>query len=250
MMRQLRMPDPKNFKTIPTPSAQKVIPLSFADIVKRENIPTLDDLKTDHMSAEQGKLFLQKIRLFREWDRVRRTQGLSIIICGSYGIGKSYIANCLAHTRLNVEWGIGNEPSLVDGVPNYQVHISSRFMTARDLMTIITRDKHYSPKSLFQGGINTFVIDEIGREGKIDFVKADDQASEIQSRYYEIVNYVATIAPDKRPSLIFTTNLETTELNQVFNGATRSRLSMLAPRPYILNMPKLPNYWQRLGGRD
>ncbi len=173
------------------------------------------------------------IVMAREWYKNRRQiPGLSMVILGPVGSGKSHVASaCLdaiAYTNPDTNEWLGPV---------------GRFFSADTLMQVATEENELRAR-LFES-VPVVVIDDVGTEGAIEYVAADMQEGERQRRYELILNHLMR----HHISLILTSNLDATQLRQHLGERAWSRLMQMVPRGYMLVMGDVPDYRLKKGGR-
>ena len=197
------------------------------------DIPRLDDLTADHMSQAQQVKFGALLATVRQW-RNEWTEGRSLVLASPrFGIGKTHIAKALAASFDTLAIVDGTETALINGRPNWQIMKRSKVITARQYMDAIDKGQQVTSRNT-----RVLVLDDLGREGNIEYVAKDNQVAEIQSRYFELINY----CNDMQISLIVTTNHRVSEIPSLIGEASWSRLQGMAPRGYILGAWRLSRY--------
>ena len=195
----------------------------------------------------------------RAWGK-RKTDGYedaSLVIAGTYGTGKTHIAKA-------VLWSIRYE---VLGSPNISAP-SGRFYLANDLlMKMAPVDNrwgvapasvkrvigwHDLPEDPTMPTYNPplIVIDDVGGEMALSFIKGERQASEIEARYFRIINFCY----EKTISVIITTNLsieglQDSQFARHIGGRAFDRLSEMAPKGFMIGLDGVPSWRQKEGGR-
>jgi len=222
--------------------------------LKQLGITRLSDLQTDHMAPSVGRKFNSQLDAIRKWRfnagelSPRSVSGRGLVICSTQvGVGKTHIAKAVANSFGHLEY----TPDLPfswydDGQQTFGFNDKGLVLTAREVMEM-TREK-FSVRS----GITVLVLDDVGREGLLQFVKNDEgmQLNEMQSRYYTVVNYVyEQIKRGRELYLIITSNIEYSKLPTLFNKATWSRLQELAPIGCALEFRGVPDYRKVGSGR-
>ena len=223
------------------------------------NFPTLSDL--DITVHPQVAVAIQAVR---DWQKAKEDHpGLSLILAGPNGIGKTHIAQAIL-------WSIVVYP---EGLDNYFVP-AGRMHTASDLIVklgpTVTEDGRTVPPYIeaFVGRSPIVVIDDLGAHISVPYVKGDMQEEEIQIRLFMFLEHCMKRTAVKRdwengkdpevvsdpPSLVITTNLdiagmERSEFAQYVGPRVWDRLQMLCPKGYMINMRDVPSYRKKVGGR-
>lgn len=150
--------------------------------------------------------------------------------CTGYGCGKTHIAKA-------VLW---SDAFILDGKP---FSPSGNFYESSRLIANLDGDTQ--PSAEIGGPI--LVIDDVGAEGMIPFIKQDEksQAYERHARYFKAINYCY----DKGVSVVITANLTTDQLAAHIGGRSWSRLLEMAPKRLIVDLTGVPDYRRKQGGR-
>lgn len=239
----------------------EIIPATREEIVKHYELETLDTLTTDHMSKANKVWFDGLLTRIREWrEEASQITGHSFILCSpQIGIGKTHIAKAVKDSFAEVATAEYSEPAFVDGRPNFSFMRRGRMYTGKQLMKEMDKPE-YSHDEFFPNGLRCVVLDDIGREGSLQFEKRDEQSQleEKQHRYFELINYFYERRNSKDGyngraktpvSLFITSNLSIAELSRFFNEATWSRLNELCPKGCIVEAPALPDMRMVRSGR-
>lgn len=240
------IPESPKFSTIPAPSIRRA---TMNDVRRVYKQPSLADLSTSHMTTEQREGYERVLTNVRKWRQdVPYNRGLSFMLSSKQvGVGKTHIAKAVNASFCRV---IGNMEFRND-VPEFWLEYRSRLYTARELINLLGGDQQKELWQIVPKHIQCLVIDDLGREGYIDYVKADQQAQEKQSRYFHLLNHLyETRRNGNYPVNIFiTTNLTTDEVQELLGDANWSRLLEMCPRGYIQEMSGLTDYRRVASGR-
>jgi DNA replication protein DnaC len=198
---------------------------------------TLAELDTANPSVKAA------VEMCRRWAQRKRDghTDASIILCGPVGTGKTHIAKA-------VLWSMAY--TLDDGTA---VGYAGKFFVASDLISLLspTRNDYgvtETPRpAQFIGNAPIVVIDDVGSEGTIAYIKTDDetQAAEIQARYFRVVDYCYSW----NVSLVITSNLSIPQLAQHVGRRSWDRLGQMAPAGFMIDMTGVPSWRQRMSGR-
>ena len=210
----------------------------------------LGELTTEHMNAEQAEWFDKLLDQVRAWkETVVDEPGLSFVLCSpQVGIGKTHIAKAVKDSFSHVYVGGDDEPGFYDGAPNFQLSSHGRILTGREVMAYWERDS-VDIAHLIGPFTRCFVIDDMGREGTLKYVKADYQPEEKRSRYFELLNWVYENRSRQQVSVFVTSNMTLDQLRDFLGAASWSRLNELAPVGYMVEAPELPDMRMVKSGR-
>jgi DNA replication protein DnaC len=169
----------------------------------------------------------------RGWAKRKNSGAMdaSLILSGPVGTGKTHIAKA-------VLWSIYN--SLDDGTPVAPV---GRFFIADDLIQAL--EPGTRPGMMIPQDCPVLVIDDVGSEQSIPYVGTEQQANEIQNRYFKVIDYCYTW----QVSVIITTNLTIRELAGRVGKRSWSRLQQMAPAGFMVDLTGVPDYRRRESGR-
>lgn len=224
-------------------------PCTFQEAVKSFKLTTIDELTTDHMSAAQRKQFNHLITRVREWRKaVHDNPGQSMMVMSKQvGIGKTHLARSVVSSFSAI---IG-ELMYLDGKPQFSLEKRARLYTSRELIAHLGGDEQRELWQIVPRSVECLVIDDLGREGYLDFVKADQQAEEKRARYFHLINHLYQRQQNGRypVSLFITTNLNEAECKDLLGDATWSRLLEMCPRGYIMQVKGLDDYRPIKSGR-
>lgn len=197
---------------------------------------SLDDLQVNDHTLRGA------VDMVRAW-RDRKQAGnedASMVLVGPYGTGKTHIARA-------VLWSIAYTEE--SGEP---IAPAGRFFVASDLMLALspTHGEYggsiVSRPSDFIGNAPIVVIDDVGSEQSIPFVKADDQQAEIQARYFRVIDYCY----QWRISLVITSNLSLGQLERHLGGRNWDRLMEMAPRGFMYDLTGVQSWRAKKSGRE
>lgn len=201
----------------------------FRDRVGEQRGRTMLDLDGSHHADVE-----QMMQLARSWYASKRTTpGLSMALLGPVGVGKTHVAkacmDAFAYTDPDTGEWLGSIGRF------YQAdEIIQSLGEGRDLMA-------YLPESC-----PVVVIDDVGTEGTIPYVRGDQQREEVRRRYEMILNHCRGC----QISLILTSNLVPDALREHLGPRAWSRLMEMAPKGFVLSMGNVPDYRLVLSGRQ
>lgn len=195
---------------------------------------SLKDLDKSH------PLVTAAVEMVYRW-RDRKQAGhddASLVLCGPYGTGKTHIARA-------VLW------SMCYTVDDSPVAPMGKFFHASDLLLKLSPTKtewggtEVPRPGDFIGNIPILVIDDVGSEQAIPFVAKDDQASELQARYFRVIDYCY----QWKISLVITSNLSIPQLEAHIGGRCWDRLCEMAPKGFMADLTGVPSWRQKESGR-
>lgn len=194
----------------------------------------LDTLQITHPSV------LTAIDAARAWAK-RKNDGYpdaSLVLCGPVGTGKTHIARAIL-------WA--SYVCLIDeqGKPGEPVAPAGQFCVASDLICQLDGETHL--REMINYSAPVLVIDDVGSEGVIPFVKTDSetQAREIQARYFRVIDFCY----QRQIGLVLTSNLSIGQLEAHLGRRSWSRLQEMAPVGFIVELGGVPDYRRIRSGR-
>ncbi len=239
-------PPPDKAVLLPFVDDEEIVTVT-AEMVKEElnrrGIKLLNELTVNHISDKNERALLAAVIESAEtWKLERLTQpGLSFVLMSrphdsggsrtGYGCGKTTIAKALLYSKVRTYGGYDDIPFgiIPDGV----------FLDAARAMSLLAETGRNLSQS-FLAGKQLIVVDDIGREGVLPFVKTDSdtQSAEKQSRYYMLINY----AYERDISLVLTANMRVNELKAFLGGASWSRLEEMTTGTYRWDLTGVQDY--------
>jgi DNA replication protein DnaC len=221
------------------------VPCTLDQVKAYYELVSLDTLSTEGMTNTQAKQFSALLTKVREWrTAVKQRPGLSMLIMSKQvGIGKTHIAKAVVSSFSAV---IG-ELAYANNKPMFALERRARFYTARELVAMLGGDNAVDLCQIVPRHVDCLVIDDLGREGYIDFVQAGEQKAEKQARYFHLFNHL--YERRQPPSIFVTTNLNEKEMVELLGDAVWSRLLEMCPRGYIVELHGLADYRRKKSGR-
>lgn len=228
-------------ESIDTIAAAMVAGWQNAPQVPDSNIRTREPRQVERASVTEldtrHPLVKAAVDMAYKWrDRMQAGDtGASMVLVGPYGTGKTHIARA-------VLWSI----CLTDD-DGQRVAPAGRFYHASDLLLKLSPTRTdwggtETPRpSEFIGTAPIVVIDDVGSEQAIPFIKAEDQLAEIQARYFRVIDYCYTF----NVAVIITSNLSLAQLKDHLGGRSWDRLSEMAPAGFMFDMTGVES-WRRL----
>lgn len=218
-----------------------IVGATYKLIAEYFGLKTLDSLTTNHMTAEQAKLFANLLKQVREWRVETDTiPGRAFILSSQFiGIGKTHIAEAMRDSFQDMCPFDDTPRSFVNGKPNFGLKSCARLVTGGEFMEAFDKPG-YSNANFLPECIRALVLDDIGREGSIKFEKRDDenQLAEKQARYFHLIDH---LYKTRRAALFITSNLTLEELAEFFGPATWSRLIEMSGRHMVGIKTELPD---------
>lgn len=159
-----------------------------------------------------------------------------------YGNGKTTIAEALFYSC-----GIFTVNETAEG-NELRIYPAGKMLSAREwLMRSSNPDSGLADFLCSDGMTRTqvVVIDDIGREGALPFIRGAEQQKELQARYYDLINHCYR----RQISVIITSNFRFDELAHYLGGASWSRLMEMAPDGYMVDITGVRDYRPIAGGR-
>lgn len=194
----------------------------------------LEDLQITH------PVLATAVAAARRWQRRKADRPeASLVLVGPYGTGKTHIARAIL-------WSVCYTD--MDGAPVCPV---GRFYPAADLMLRMQPTQtdygvvEIPQASTIVGGAPIVVIDDAGAEQNLPFVKGDDQAAEIQARYFRVIDYCYT----RGVAVVMTSNLTIPALAARLGGRSWDRLNEMAPKGFMVDMTGVPSWREAQSGR-
>lgn len=252
-------PDPQSLADLatsyqpPAPSPQPPAPSSYRPITFEEarstfNLPTLGQLTTNHLNRQQANQLTELLISVRSWrTQADQRPGLSYaILSPDVGIGKTHIAESVAASYASITGDLAYE----NDAPLFTLEQTARLYTARELINLLGGEHAQPLSQIAPPHIRCLVIDDLGREGYLDYVKASEQQKEKQARYFHLIDHIYKRRQGRSPvSLFITSNLLANQLTDLLGEAVWDRLLQLAPRGYITELTGLPSYRRLASGR-
>jgi len=224
-------------------------PATSSDVIKQFGIARLTDLTTAHMNPQAANNYNDMIGRVKKWKgETAVTPGLSFVLSSKQvGVGKTHIAKAVNASFC----AIVGEKVYIDDVPQFTLEYAAKMYTARELIALLGGDNQMSVWDIVPKHVKCLVIDDLGREGYLDYVQAAKQQEEKQSRYFHLINHIYETRRNGRypVNLFITTNLTPKEIEELVGPACWSRLMELCPRGYIVELTGIDDYRRVKSGR-
>jgi DNA replication protein DnaC len=181
----------------------------------------------------------------------RSLRAPSLVFVGPFGTGKTLLARVILWSMVECatdEFGMDID---LTAVPR------GRFFTAGDLLLEMAAHQDHESKvvvparpGLLLGNAPLIVIDDIGAEGSIPFLRGEDQEHERHFRYRQVIDYCY----ENGVSVIITSNLplrpgDKKTLAEHIGGRAWDRLLQMCPRGSMVELWGVPSWRARAGGR-
>ena len=217
---------------------------------------------------DEQKILIDAIALSKQWLSVWQTHpGLSFVITSGaitserilsrkgddwksigpylftgFGNGKTTIAEALFYgCGVMTVNDTGEDKEL-------RIYPAGKMLSAREwLMRPSNPDSDLTQVLCSDGMTRTqvIVIDDIGRERALPFIRGNEQHKELQARYYDLINFCYR----QQISVIITSNYRFDELARYLGGASWSRLMEMVPDGYMVDITGVRDYRPIAGGR-
>jgi predicted ATPase len=159
-----------------------------------------------------------------------------------YGNGKTTIAQALFYSC-----GIFTVHETVAG-NELRIYKAGKMLSAREWLMQTTNTESTLAEFLCSDGMTrtqVVVIDDVGREGALPFIRGTEQPKELQARYFDLINHCY----QRQISVIITSNFRFDALARYLGGATWSRLMEMVPDGYMVDITGVRDYRPIAGGR-
>lgn len=213
----------------------------------------LGALDTNHPKVARA------VRMARAWAQRKRDGHIdaSLILCGPNGTGKTHIAKAIWWSMTTRPVGTGKNPfEFGEPLPDYNEQPSGLFMLSNDLLGNLGTSREPETGIVIPvraasviGCAPMLIIDDVGLEQTIPFVKAEDQENERHARFFKAIDYCYG-----RVSVVITSNLTIPELAEHVGKRAWDRLAQMAPRlssgnSFIVDLSGVPSWRIKEGGR-
>lgn len=223
---------------------------------KRLPIKSLGELSVEHLGGSNEKKFRIMRQAAIEWvGKWPDNPGLSFVICGSVGTGKTTVIQNL-RASAQVEYTVLDDDGNPLGEPFRS--INSRFLSATDFMALMDPGRRIADSGSMVGrqplyslfhGVEVVAVDDVGTE-ELSFVAKDLIDVARQNRYREAFDFFY----EHRISILMTSMVPLVrggQANQEFidilGAAAFDRLYERA-KGYMFDLTGLPSYRQINGG--
>lgn len=221
-----------------------------------DNPPPLPSRQPERMSLDElnidDQMVSKAVERCRAWaERKRRGfMDASIVLSGPVGTGKTHMARAIL-------WSIR-----VTNGDDYEVPLG-KFFLANDLLLKLSPVEHNgwselptvkellrwqdydSELGMMDMNPPIVVIDDVGGQMSLPFIKADRQAEEIQARYFRFINFCY----ERQISLVITTNLSIPELKEHIGARSFDRLGEMAPTGFMVSLAGVSSWRIKRSGR-
>jgi DNA replication protein DnaC len=220
--------------------------------------PVEERVKLDALDTSHPKV-ATAVHVARAWAQRKRDghTDASLILCGPNGTGKTHIARAIWWSMTARVVAAGNNPrEFGEPLPEYPEQPSGLFMLSNDLLGRLGTSYDSDTGIVIParaasviGYVPILVIDDVGMEQTIPFIKADDQENERHARFFKAIDHCYG-----RASVIITSNLSIPELAGQVGRRAWDRLAQMAPRlpngdSFVVSLDGVPSWRVKEGGR-
>lgn len=223
----------------PTPGPRWVAPREGGNPAVAQ-AARLSELDTSHPTVA---LAVAAARQWAERMKESNERGPSLILSGPNGTGKTHIARSILWSITTV--AVDSDGSAMPGSRRPR----GRFYHAGELLAALGPDDEMGGALTAVGHVigsaPVVIIDDVGAEGTLAYVKGEYQEHERQMRYFRIVDWAyANGVP-----LVLTTNLSLQTLAAHVGPRVWDRLMEMAPAGQMVDMSGVPSWRVKAGGR-
>lgn len=211
------------------------------------DIRALRPVKLADLDTRHHPLVAVAVEAARTWAQRYRdgeTRAPSLVLSGPNGTGKTHIARA-------IWWSVTQVAQDADGATIAgSTRPVARFFQAAELIAALSPDDDNGGQLPGVGSIvgpsPFLIIDDVGAESNLAYVRGDRQDFERQVRYFRVVDWAyANDVP-----VIMTTNLRLDELPGHIGPRAWDRLNEMAPFGQMVSLRGVPSWRVKVGGRN
>lgn len=200
----------------------------------------LGDLDTSHPTVA---LAVSAARRWAERMKSDEERSPSLILSGPNGTGKTHIARAILWSMTTV--AVDSDGSALPGSRRPR----GRFYHAGELLAALGPDEELGGAlpgvGHVIGSAPVVIIDDVGAEGTLAYVKGEYQEHERQMRYFRVIDW----AYGNGVPLVLTTNLSLQAMAAHVGPRAWDRLMQMAPAGQMVDMSGVPSWRVKAGGR-
>lgn len=203
---------------------------------------SLNELDTSHHPLVQAAV--DAARRWRERYKSFDCRAPSLVLLGPNGTGKTHIARAIWWSMTTVAYDDGTP------IPNSRRPIGQFCQAAELIARLAPNDSDEMRVQLpgvgqVIGSAPLVVVDDVGAEGNIQYVRGEYQAHEREVRYFRFIDWAyANDVP-----VIITTNLTLDKLATHVGRRAWDRLNEMAPKGQMVNLFGVPSWRVKVSGR-
>jgi len=225
------------------PGAEWRTPVPYAG---EGDIRAMRPVKLDELSLSHHPLVGTAVAAARTWAgrfRDSETRAPSLVLSGGNGTGKTHIARA-------IWWSVTQVATDSDGsaIPGSRRPVG-KFFQAAELIPMLAPDDEDGGRlpgvGFVIGAAPLLIIDDVGAEGVIQFVKDYRQDQERHVRYFRVIDW----AYSNDVPVIITTNLKFDALAAHIGPRAWDRLNHMAPAGQMVSLWGVPSWRVKEGGR-
>jgi hypothetical protein len=208
------------------------------ELRQKWGVVRLDALTTGHMSPDNGRFFEGVKRTLRHW-----VSGPFVGLCFTSGPkpekGDAYTGCGTGKTEMSrwayfnfADWRWADDGTLVCLPPG-------RFLKAAEFVALYREDG----LAWVTNDMTCVVIDEIGREGHMEYVKSEDTQHVTRAAYMALFNLAYDRMVRQRPlRVIINSNHDPAGLRGILGTAVWSRFEAICRPDHRIDLTGLPDY--------
>lgn len=212
----------------------------------RGDIRNLEPVRLADLDTRHHPLVRTAVDAARAWAvryKDSDTRAPSLILSGPNGTGKTHIARA-------IWWSMTQAALDADGsmIPGSRRPIGKFFHAAELIASLAPDDElggQLMPVGQVIGSSPLVVIDDVGAENTIAYVKGEYQQHERQVRYFRFIDW----AYSNDVPVVITTNVRLDEMSDHVGQRAWDRLNEMAPAGQMVSLWGVPSWRVKVGGR-